>query len=247
MMVNEFFATYVTGPFLALLPRRWRQRLPKAEAVDWERAAAISGILEMLLALVALGNWYLFVLPQMYGISFDAATRASSDDTITDYHVRGAAWILFMLQPLTWLLLYFFLEGAVRFCGGAFAENVLGTLPLAIVDRILFWRTYRDKERVAGEWKSYVGSVREWMMVARLPDVADESRYGPEEEVLEIWASRRKDGWEAPRIVRVDETYYRLEEGFVESGERPFHYRLRKLAAGVMGRSVILYRSEGKE
>jgi len=44
--------------------------------------------------------------------------------------------------------------------------------------------------------------------------------------------------------VRVDETYYRLEASSVEKGAaRPFRYRLRRLAAGVPGRGVLLYKS----
>ena len=89
-------------------------------------------------------------------------------------------------------------------------------------------------------------------MVRRLPVVEDElqRRREGEEEILEIFACRRKDGWIAPRVVKVDEAYYRLEENSTGSGERPFRYRLRRLAAGVPGRSVIIYKTEravGKE
>jgi hypothetical protein len=42
--------------------------------------------------------------------------------------------------------------------------------------------------------------------------------------------------------VRVGDTYYRLEQTSVTTGDHPFLYRLRKLPAGVPGRTVILYR-----
>ena len=83
-------------------------------------------------------------------------------------------------------------------------------------------------------------------MVARLEDAEDELRFQKdgEEEVLEIWACRRKAGWEPPKTVRVDEGFYRLEESRVGTGPRPFQYRLRRVAAGVMGRTVLEYRTK---
>jgi hypothetical protein len=247
MMGTEIFATYLLGPFLALLPRRWRAGLPNADRVNWERAGTLSGLLEMLAGIVGLGYAFLMVMPRLYEISFDAADKANAD--VSEYHVRGAAWILFMLQPVTWLLFYVFFEGAVRMCGAAFAENVVGTLPLAIVDLILSRGKWKGDGRVTEGWDSFVASVREWMMVKRLPEVPDELQRVPdgEEEMLEIWASRRKQGWDAPLIVRVDELYYRLEETWVGGGPRPFRYRLRRLAAGVPGRRVIFYRSGNAE
>jgi hypothetical protein len=247
MMGTEIFATYLLGPLLAFLPRRWRDRLPNADKVNWERAGTLSGLLEMLAGIVGLGYAYLMAMPRLYEMNFDAANKANAD--VSEYHVRGAAWILFMLQPVTWLLFYAYFEGAVRMCGAAFAENVAGTLPLAIVDRILRRGTRRSDVPVTESWDSFVASVREWMMVKRLPKVPDELRRGPDgkEEMLEIWASRRKQGWETPLIVRVDELYYRLEETWVGGGARPFRYRLRRLAAGVPGRRVISYRSGDAE
>jgi hypothetical protein len=127
------------------------------------------------------------------------------------------------MNPLTWILFYFFFEGAVRMCGAAFAENVLGTMPLYVLERVLFLvknrRVARPGEVVRQNVKSFVESVRERLMVASLEEVPDELHYtrSGTEERLEVWASRRKEDWLTPKIVRVDEVYYRLEE---LSGER---------------------------
>jgi hypothetical protein len=155
------------------------------------------------------------------------------------------------MNPLTWILFYFFFEGAVRLCGAAFAENVLGTMPLYVLERLLFLvrnrREARPREVARRNVKSFVESVREKLMVARLKEVPDELHHttSGKEETLEIGASRRKEEWVAPKIVRVDEVYYRLERSTVEKGVRPFWYQLRRLDAGVPGRSVILYRKGG--
>jgi len=155
---------------------------------------------------------------------------------------------LFFMSPLTWMLLYFVFEGAVRLSGAAFTENVLGSLPLYIAERLTFWVTRpeeaRVRETVRENARSFAESIRERVMLARLEDVPDELAHlkDGDEEILEIRGSRRKEEWVAPRIVRVEGVYYRLEESWVGRGARPFCYRLRRLAAGVSGRSVILYR-----
>jgi hypothetical protein len=94
--------------------------------------------------------------------------------------------------------------------------------------------------------ESFVESVRERVMVARLEKVPDELHYtrSGTEEMLEISANKRKADWVSPKIVRVDEVFYRLEESLVEHGVRPFRYRLRRLEAGVTGRNVALYKSD---
>jgi len=47
--------------------------------------------------------------------------------------------------------------------------------------------------------------------------------------------------WNPPRVVRYEDRYYRLEDYARGSGPRPFVYRLRRLAAGVPGRTVLVY------
>src|ERR1700716_2478026 len=50
--------TYILGPFLALLPKDWRNSLPFHNHVDWARAISISGFLEFFAAIICLGYWY---------------------------------------------------------------------------------------------------------------------------------------------------------------------------------------------
>jgi len=80
-------------------------------------------------------------------------------------------------------------------------------------------------------------------MVARVSEVPDQLRFRNSngEEFLEIFAFRRKSDWTPPRVVRYQEAYFRLELCTVVSGPRPFRYTLRRLPAGVPGRSVLLY------
>ncbi|HET9994792.1 MAG TPA: hypothetical protein VFQ18_05255 [Candidatus Acidoferrum sp.] len=84
------------------------------------------------------------------------------------------------------------------------------------------------------------------MILGRIPQVPDEhfiTRDGPD-EFLEIRASRRKVDWTPPRTVRYEDSYYRLEASSEGMPPRPFQYTLRRVSAGVPGRTVLIYSPE---
>lgn len=254
MGATGYLWTFVAGPILALLPERWRRARLWYERVHWELAGTVSGILEMLGAVTALGYWYMHEMMRRIGQIMDLADSGKLGPGLTEHQVQGAALTLFYMNVVTWMLFYFFAEGAVRLCAAAFTDKMYGSLPVWIVERVLFAIRKPQEARVAAtvkeHTKSIADAVRERMMVARLEDVDDELKFGTDgrDEVLEIWASRRKAEWEPPKTVRVDEAFYRLEESRRGAGPRPFQYRLRRVEAGVMGRMVIDYRTKrGRE
>jgi hypothetical protein len=248
-MLTTFVLTYIAGPFAALLPARWRKVLPFAGHVQWSRAGTLSGVLQIAAVMLSLANWYQYIMYPIVDRGVDLALNGKLGG-VTDQQIAGAAYTVFLFHPITWVLVYFFIEGAVRLCGAAFAENVLGTLPLGLIDRTLSLVTPRTKARPSlpeqRNVQSFAGAVRERTTLTRLKQVPDELHYATDqsEELLEIRASRRKEDWVAPKVVRVDEQYYRLEENSVENGPRPFRYRLRRLERGVPGRNVLLYKTE---
>jgi hypothetical protein len=246
----EFVWTYVLGPVLALLPERWRRASLWYGRVRWERAGTVSGIVEMAAAIAGLGYWYMFEMTRRINQIADMAEAGKLGPAVEENAVRGAALTLWAMSPLTWILFFFFVEGAVRMCAAAFTEREYGSFPLWVVGRILsgIWAPpgSRTGSHMREHAKSIAGSVRERVMVAGLKDMDDELRFQKDgaEEVLEISASRKKDEWDPPKIVRVDDVFYRLEENRVGRGPRPFQYRLRRLEAGVMGRRVLQYRTK---
>jgi hypothetical protein len=248
-MLTYFVFTYIAGPLASLLPARWRKALPFARHVQWERAAALSGVLQIAAAILALAEWYHYTMSRIVDRGVDLALNGKLGSGVTDQQIAAAAFSVLLFHPLTWVLVYFFFEGAVRLCGAAFAENVLGTLPLGLIDRMLSLGINRAEAKpgfeVQRNAQSFAGAVRERAILSRLKQVPDELHYAADQtqELLEIWASRRKEDWVAPKVVRVDELYYRLEENLVENGPRPFRYRLRRLERGVPGRNVLLYKT----
>jgi len=92
---------------------------------------------------------------------------------------------------------------------------------------------------------SFVNAVTERLLESQSAG-GDEliQRRGGSEELLEIRASRRKADWDPPRVVRIGEKYYRLEAFAKGAPPKPFRYTLRRLAAGVMSRTVLVYDTE---
>jgi hypothetical protein len=243
---------YLLGPFLALLPRHWRKALPFHEAVPWRAAGIISGLAESIVALVALMYWYSYSVTTWVSRALDNALSKSAPTGITDHEVGFAALLIWATHPLTWAICYVGMEGAVRLCA-PFTDTVLGIFPLYLVDKIYAKATGR-KEAVPpstpkfeqSHVSSYIGTVREKVVAARQPPVPDElcTTRNDREELLEIRCCRAKPDWEPPRVVRYEDRYYSLQESVRGPAPRSYVYRLRRLAAGVPSRTLLIYSPE---
>jgi hypothetical protein len=243
--------TYLLGPFLALLPRRWRNLLPFGEGVEWHRATVISAFAESAIALASLMYWYSYYMELLVERGLDAAITGKLPTGVTDHAIGFTGLIVWATHPLTWLIAFAGIEGAVRLVGAAFTENNLGSFPLFLADKIFLILTGQSQPSAAksagykeGNLSSYARAIREKAVFKTLPEVPDElfiSGTGPD-EMLEIRACRRKEDWNPPRTVRYHDTFYRLEAYSDGMPPRPFRYTLRKLSAGVMGRTVLVYK-----
>jgi hypothetical protein len=243
---------FLLGPFLSLLPKRWRKSLPFYDAVRWRSASILSGLAESIIALVALMYWYSYSVTTWVSSALDSVLSKSAPTGITDHEVGFAALLVWATHPLTWTIVFFGIEGMARLCA-AFTDTVLGVFPLYLVEKINS-KIFRSGELTPAEAakfsqshvSSYIGTMREKVVSARLSQVPDELCVAKDasEETLEIKAWRAKPDWTPPRVVRYEDRYYRLEECARGSGPRPFVYKLRRLAAGVPGRTVLIYSPE---
>jgi hypothetical protein len=240
--------TLLLGPLLSLLPRRWRESHALFSSIDWPIAAALSGMIESLLALLAFVYWYSYsVMHWAQDAIYSAIEKGAS---IPPHTVGFAAFALMFLHPLTWLIAWCALEGAVRFLGATFTGSVLGIFPLFLLDKA--WTRFTSGPRAersadaTNNWSSFFSSIRQRAAFLRNPSLSDEVRYSADAtgEVVSIASSRPKSGWEPPRIIRCKDIYYRLEATSEQSGRRPFLYVLRRLPAGVPGRTVISYTTD---
>jgi hypothetical protein len=242
--------TYLLGPFFSLFPKPWRDALPFCGYVRWEHAAAVGGLAESTAALLALMHWYSYAMSTWVSNGLDTALTGKMGAGITDIAIGSAAYTVWITHPVTWLLSYFAIEGTVRLCSAAFTGGVFGTLPLAVLDKLLF-APFRPRPAEAravaaspiNDRPSFLDMICDRRLLSGGSEVADEVFYDriAGEDFLEIYAGRRKKGWAPPRVVRCQDSYYRLESCSRGSNPRPFRYKLRRLEAGVPGRTVLLY------
>lgn len=240
------------GPFLSILPWRWRRALPFYQAVPWVTGVIISGIAETILAIIALAYWYSYSVTTWVSRMLDSALSQSAPTGITDHEVGFAALVVLVTHPLTWVILFFVVEGMVRMCGGL-TDTVLAVFPLYLFDKIISAISRRGPAPQPGvpafaqsNVSSYVGTMRDSIISARFRDLPDEHLLttAGSEELLEIRSSNAKKEWDPPRVVRYQDRYYSLEEFARGSAPRPFIYRLRRLPAGVPSRRVLIYDPE---
>jgi hypothetical protein len=210
---------YLLGPFLSLLPMRWRKALPFYDAVHWRSAAILSGLAESFMALGGLMYWYSYSVTTWVSRALDNVLGKNAPTTITDHDIGFAALLIWATHPLTWAIAFFGIEGIGRLCA-ALTDTVLGVFPFYVLEKI-YSKIFRNGEaEPAGAVKfsqnhisSYVGTMREKVASARLSQVPDEHCIlkNTADEILEIRAWRAKPGWNPPRVVRYEDRYYRLE------------------------------------
>ncbi len=344
--------TFLLGPFLSLLPMRWRAMWFWNKPVDWPHATMLSGFLEAIGCLLTLAVWYLAKIQELVGqqttVAAEALGKTQDLKGLTNielaYSMGLGGLLAFAAHPLTWLLAYCTVEGIWRALAATVNHESMGSALLSfpdwlwlrarqrayekrvplVEDRVTrapegpkapdwslkietcrpkpswvhpqiirigdeYFRPLRDttderaqyrrdglpvrphtyflKRIPAGE--AYLGSedytprdvlhsgkpslgsialgaLKDGMKIQTTPLVADSVRRDMEGEAvfLHIESCRPKEQWNSGRVLKYEDCYYRIEKSYDAEGARPWGYTLRLLAAGVPGRSVILYDPE---
>jgi len=213
------FSTYIAGPFVAMLPRRWRQQIWPQERTEAARAAIISGVLEATLDVVALVSWYsIFVTMASQAISHSPHPGAGSN------RIGVFVYVWFWINPITWLVAYFGLEGVVRAMAALANGDVCGTLPLFLIDRLLNRGEKPGREA---------------------PLLADEVLPGNKTSDMRVASCKAKIGWEYPFTIRYEGAYFQVVSCLqLRGGLRPYVYSLRRLPPGEIARGLKDYHPE---
>jgi hypothetical protein len=217
------WTAYVFGPFYALLPKRWRQGERSGPETYLARAALISGVGEAVLALVTLGFWYAANVG-LFSSHFASYVATAQDGLSSSWIFGGSAGLLgFVMNPLTWVIIYFTLEGVIRAFAALASNEVVGTLPLYAL--AYFWQLARRRKPEA-----------------ELPLVPDEIMPGGGTCDILISSCRQRDGWKYPFTLRYAGAYFQvIDEKHMAAGPRPFVYSLRRLPAGEIARGLKSY------
>jgi len=216
---------YFLGPFDALLPKRWRFVEKSTSARFMARSTMISGIIESVVALLVLRYWYMTVL----GWISDAyvSKALSKDPGWTTYtppeYVGGAGFMLIAGNPITWIILYFGLEGVVRLTAAAIAGQSFGSLPLCVIDFVVGLATRSRGSR-------------------ELPLVPDEILRGNASCDLRIASCQKRPDWEYPFTIRYEGVFFQvIGLNSLRNGPRPYIYSLRRLPLGERAKGLRDY------
>src|SRR5215471_7860225 len=128
--MNLQYAGYFLAPFYVLLPKRWRASARHGSESHLARAALISGLGEAALALMALAFWYMLFMGMVGGLYVDKVMEHQGLSGTPTQLVGGAGFIYFAINPLTWVIACFGLEGIFRATAALTTGEVVGTLPL---------------------------------------------------------------------------------------------------------------------
>ena len=211
--------TYIVGALVALLPTRYRHWWALEGTSDFQAAGWLSGLLESLLAVVIL-IYRLFAFAVSYQVGMGAKVEGAGMRGESFLALGAAAALDFMLQPVTVLALFLFLEGLVRSFVAFLGDQVLGTLPLAIIAAI---HTLYDRVR---------GRMDLGGLIIDEVWPSDDGRTD-----LKILSSRPKPHWNPYMTVRFRGEFYQMIREAKGSKPRQFVYYLRKNPAG---RSVVV-------
>jgi hypothetical protein len=217
--------TYLFGPFLSLLPASWRPNLPWAESIRWRRATFLSGALETVASLFALVYWYSYSVTHHTQLQLSRALQAHPDIVTPPQLIGLMSYVLVALNVVTWVICWFLFEGVIRAFGAAFTGEVVGTLPLWIIDQ-----SYR--------------AVSRWNRNRRLPPLApDEVAWCKDGQVefLRVMSCRPKPAWKNRPTIRIKEEFFQVERSFPGPRTRPYVYHLRRLRPGEIIRGLENY------
>ncbi|MCI0354343.1 MAG: hypothetical protein L0099_04775, partial [Acidobacteria bacterium] len=184
---------YGAGIFVALLPQRYRRWVEERGGSHLTTAAVASGLLQFLGCLGAvIGRFFLFRQQRM-NQWLESEAQGALMGTHGQFTVGLFTVLEYVIQPLTLLLLYFTLEGAVRLLAGIVTGEVVGTLPLQGVAWL--------HGKAEGRWA-------EWKLGPRIADLVqkgDGTKYD-----LRILSCRPKKTWDRMMTIVFLEEFYEL-------------------------------------
>lgn len=211
-----------------LLPQRYRRHFEVLDEFDQRRAALFAGVVQMLL-FIALWGVGLFLFIDRNAKELAAAMmKANADEMMGSEMFQfafGAGWfLLYLVRPQSLILLYFILEGFIRWLAALIQGEIVGTLPILIVATVHGWFSKWEDER-------------------KLPPlVADRvEEVGREEFQLRIWSCRPRPEWDQLLTISYADKLYEVVRHEFTEGARPFLILLRLKPAHKIVRGLHQY------
>ncbi len=212
--------TYILGPILAFLPRRWRKEHLSRLPIRWGPAGFFSGLLEIGGFFPLLIWWYSFFVTAFE----QALAQNPAAGQIPDGREGLVGIAGFAMNPLTWVVCYVGLEGLVRTAGSMAGGEASGTIFLA------------------GPYFLYK-KIAKRTAAPELPLVRDEITPGDGSTCdIRIASSRAREDWKYPFTIKYGGAYFQVVAmARLAAGPRPYMYSLRRLPAGEIAHGLKEY------
>lgn len=206
----------IAGIFLTLLPAGWRGGWLSHWRGNLRKSAVLSGALELLAAVALLiFRYQRYASAEMAKMDPRVLLAAAEKAGESAIQSLGMMFLItYVMTPLSLLLIYLGLEGVFRFGAAIGTGEVVGTLPLVLVDK-LFGMTGKYGQEV--------------MQGPRVPDLVfqpetdDGERYD-----LGVASCRKKEDWDHLITISYDGVLYEVAASATGKPPRTYLYLLRR-------------------
>lgn len=221
--------TFLLGMLLSFVPKRLRFRFKLSEA-EITRGAFWSGLAE---AVICLGAWcgrFLWFVQYRTGTLAQGLINKGQPEAMGSEQVAFGAglvtWIEYVLQPVSLLLVFFIVEGMVRYVNAYLNDEAVPTLPLQLISSADLWIERRRHQAWLGE------------------KVPDEVLVGSGQDFALRVASCRPKQWNHLTTISYQDQLFEMFKEEVAEPPRRFIYLLRKAPAHKVVRGLHHYDPE---
>ncbi len=216
---------------LSLLPKAWRRGWGASWEIDLSRGALVSGVLECVGCVLALGFGYLMFAQEKMGEFSAMLIAKGAEGAMADKAMQYATGMItlmeYLIRPASVALIYFAFEGVVRLSAALISDEVVGTMPLYVV-------AWGQQQAARARAERALG-----------PRIADEVQAGDGKAyTFRILSCRPKPGWDHLITVSYRDELYEVAQREQGPPPRPYIYLLRPAPAHKIVRGLEQYDPE---
>lgn len=220
----------IISMLLSFLPARFRRGIEPRVNTDAVRGAFWSGILQAVACAMIWVFRLLWFIQYRTGTLAQGLIEKGRPEAMGSEHVAFGAglitWMEYVLQPVSLLLLYFVIEGVVRYVAVTLHDEVVPSLPLQLIAWAGQWRERRRQEQWLGE------------------KVPDEVLRGSGQDFEYRIASCRPKPWSASTTISYEDGLFEVFKEDQGEPPRRFIYLLKKAPAHKVVRGLHNYHPE---
>jgi hypothetical protein len=208
---------FLLGLCWTLLPARIREQRLRVLNANIRYSAVVSGVGQSLALLgIQVARYFHFMNYRLGGLSEalierDAASIVSGESV--QFGMGFVSLVEFLIQPLTIVIIYFMIEGAVRFSAAMITGEIVGTLPLVLADKAVQLVQERRDEQRKGEI---------------VPDLVAPAPVEGSGYELSVASCRAKPNWDHLMTVAYQDGLYEVADYIEAAPPRRHVYLLRR-------------------